>query len=85
MWSGIGTRLQARNLPVNNNLEKVISHKFEILQSDIVRWQHLIDYEPITYEGVSADHNVLKGKINALYQEAIYARVWVSSPMTLSA
>ena len=43
MWIGIGTRLQARNLPVNNELEMVISHKFEILQSDIAHWQHLID------------------------------------------
>ena len=70
MWIGIGPRLQIRNLPVNNESETVVSHKFEILQSDIARWQHLIDYEPITYEGVSTDHNLLKGKINSLYQEA---------------
>ena len=27
------------------------------------------------FEGISDDHNVLKGNIHSLYQEALYARV----------
>ena len=75
MWVGIGTRLQVRKLPTNSELETVISNKLEFLRSDISHRQYLIDYEPITYEGISTDHNVLKGNINSLYQEALYAHV----------
>ena len=75
LWVGVGTRLQVRKLPANSELETVISNKLETLRSDISHWQYLIDYEPITYEGISTDHNVLKGNINSLYQEALYARV----------
>ena len=59
MWVGVGTRLQVRKLPANSELETVILNKLEILRSDISHWQYLIDYEPITYEGISTDHNVL--------------------------
>ena len=75
MWVGIGTRLQVRKLPVNSEMETVISNKLEVLRSDISHWQYLIDYEPITYEGISTDHNVLKRNINSLYQEELYAHV----------
>ena len=38
-------------------------------------WQTAIDDEPITFEGINDDHNVLKGDIHSLYQEALSARV----------
>ena len=75
MWVGAGIRLQVRKLPANSDLETIISNKFWILQSKIAEWQHLIDYEPITFEGINTDYNVIKGNINALYQEALYAHV----------
>ena len=75
MWVGAGTRLQVRKLPANSDLETVITNKFRILQSKIAKWQYLIEYEPITFEGINTDYNVIKGNINSLYQEALYARV----------
>ena len=75
MWVGTGTRLQARKLPANREGEIVISNKFESLQSRISEWQFLIEYEPITFEGINTDHDVLKGNIHSLYQEALYAHV----------
>ena len=75
MWVGTGTRLQARKLPADNNQEIVIVSKLENLQLKISNWQTAIDKEPITFEGIKADHNVLKGDIHSLYQEALYACV----------
>ena len=66
MWVGAGTRLQVRKLPANSDLETIISNKFRILQSKIAEWQHLFDYEPITFEGINTDFNVIKRNINAL-------------------
>ena len=75
MWVGTGTRLQARKLPANSDQEIVFSSKLENLQLKTSSWQTAIDDEPITFEGIKADHNVLKGDIHSLYQEALYARV----------
>ena len=57
---GTGTRLQARKLSANSDQEVVISLKFENLQLKISNWQTAIDDEPITFEGIKADHNALK-------------------------
>ena len=38
-------------------------------------WQSSIEYDPITFDGINTDHNVLKGNIHSLYQEALYACV----------
>ena len=75
MWVGTGTRLQARKLPANSGQEIVILNKLETLLSKISDWQTSIDYDPITFHGIDTDHNVLKGCIHSLYQEALYARV----------
>ena len=75
MWVGTGTRLQARKLPANSGQEIVILNKLETLLSKISDWQTSIDYDPITFHGIDTDHNVLKGYIHSLYQEALYARV----------
>ena len=75
MWVGTGTGLQARKLPADSNQEIVIVSKLENLQLKISNWQTAIEDEPITFEGIKADHNVLKGDIHSLYQEALYARV----------
>ena len=71
---GTGTPLQSRKLPANSDQEIVISSKLENLQLQISNWQTAIDDEPITFEGIQADHNVLKGYILSLYQEALYAQ-----------
>ena len=60
---------------INCDQEIVISSKLENLQLKISSWQTAIDDEPITFEGIKTDHNVLKGDIYSLYQEALYARV----------
>ena len=73
MWVGTGTRLQARKLPADSNQEIVIVSKLENLQLKISNWQTAIEDEPITFEGIKADHTVLKGAIPSLYQEALYA------------
>ena len=75
MWVGTGTRLQARKLPANSDQEIVISNKLENLRLKISDWQSLIEYDPITFDGINTEHNVLKGNIHSLYQEALYARV----------
>ena len=75
MWVGTGTRLQARKLPANRDQEIIISNKLENLRVKISTWQTAIDYDPITFDGINADHNVLKEDIHSLYQEALYARV----------
>ena len=75
MWVGAGTRLQVWKLPANRDLETVILNKFKVLKTNISKWQQLIEYEPITFEGFYTDSNVLKGDIKALYQEALYTRV----------
>ena len=67
------TRLQARKLPANSNQEIVILSKLENLQLKISDWQTAFEDEPIIFEGIKADHNVLKGAIHSLYQEALYA------------
>ena len=72
MWVGTGTRLQARKLPADSNQEIVIVSKLENLQLKISNWQTAIEDEPITFV---ADHNVFKGDIHSLYQEALYAQV----------
>ena len=73
MWVGTGTCLQARKLPVNSDQEIVISSKLENLLLKISTWQTAIDDELITFDGINADHSVLKGDIHSLYQEALYA------------
>ena len=75
MWVGTGTRLQSRKLPADNDQEIVILSKLENLQLQISNWQTAIEDEPITFEGIKADHKVLKGDIHSLYQEALYAQV----------
>ena len=75
MWVGTVTRLQARKLPTNSDQEIIISSKLENLLLKISTWQTAIDYEPITFDGINADHSVLKGDIQSLYQEALHARV----------
>ena len=72
---GTGTCLQTKKLPVDSDQEIVIFSKLESLQLKISNWQTAIDDEPITFEGIKADHNVLKGNIHSLYQEVLYARV----------
>ena len=67
--------LQARKLPANSDQEIFISTKLESLRLKIFTWQTAIDNEPITLDGINTDHNVLKGDIHSLYQEALYARV----------
>ena len=73
MWVGTGTRIQARKLPANSNQEIFIVSKLENLQLKISNWQKAIEEEPITFEGIKADHNELKGAIHSLYQKALYA------------
>ena len=68
MWVGTGTRLQARKLPANSDQEIIISNKLENLGSKISEWQSLIEYDPITFDSINTDHNVLKGNIHILYQ-----------------
>ena len=80
MWVGTGTSLQARKLPANSDQEIVISTKLESLRLQISTWQTAIDYEPITFDGINADHNVLKGNIHSLYQKALYA--WVTDKLS---
>ena len=77
MRAGTGTRLQARKLPVNSDQEIAILSKLEDLRIKISNWQIAIDddHNPITFDGIDTDHNVLKGNIHSLYQEALYARV----------
>ena len=75
MCVGTGTRLQAIKLPANSDQEIVFSSKLENLQLKTSSWQTAIDDEPITFEGIKTHHNVLKGDIHSLYQEALYARV----------
>ena len=71
MWYSItGQKVTSRQYQ-----EIVIVSKLENLQLKISNWQTAIDDEPITFEGIKADHNVLKGDIHSLYQEALYARV----------
>ena len=60
-------------MPANSDQE--ILTKLENLRLKISNWQTLIDNEPITFDGINTDHNVLKGDIHSLYQEALYARV----------
>ena len=59
MWVGTGTRLQARKLPADSNQEIVIVSKLENLQLKISNWQTAIEDEPITFEGIKADHNYI--------------------------
>ena len=73
IWVGTGTRLQARKLPADRNQEIVIVSKLENLQLKFSNWQTAIEDKPITFEGIKADHSVLKGTIHSLYQEALYA------------
>ena len=73
MWVGAGTQLLAWRLPASGNQEITISSKLENLKTKIYNWQTAIDQEPITFEGIKTDHNVLKGDIHSLYQEALYA------------
>ena len=73
MWVGTGTQLQARKLPANSDQEIVILTKLENLRLKISNWQTVIDNEPITFDGINTDHNVLKGDIHSLYQETLYA------------
>ena len=75
IWVGTATRLQARKLTADSNQEFVIASKLENLQLIISNWQTAIDDEPITFEGIKDDHNLLKGDIHSLYQESLYARV----------
>ena len=75
MWVGTGTRLQVRKLPANSDQEIFILNKLETLRLKISDWQSSIDYDPITFHGINTDHNILKGNIHSLYQEALYARV----------
>ena len=76
-----GTCLQARKLPANSDQETVISNKLENLRLKISNWKTVIDNDPITFDGINTDHNVLKGDIQQLYQEALYARVTDVSPL----
>ena len=73
MWVGAGTRLLARLLLASYSKKITISSKFENLKTKISNWQTVIDEEPITFEGIKADHNVLKEDIHSLYQGALYA------------
>ena len=75
MWVGTGTCLQVRKLPADSDQEIVILSKLENLQLKISNWQTAIEDEAITFEEIKASHNVLKGDIHSLYQEALYARV----------
>ena len=40
MWVGTGTRLQTRKFPANNDLEHIISSKFETLRGKTSEWQY---------------------------------------------
>ena len=57
------------------NSEIVILSKLENLSVKISNWQTALDHDPITFDGINTDHNVLKGNIHSSYQEALYARV----------
>ena len=52
-------------------IKKLLFH----LNLRISTWQTAIDDELITFDGINADHNVLKGDIHSLYQEALFAQV----------
>ena len=65
MWVGTDTQLQARKLPANSNQEIVIASKLENIHLKIATWQKAIDEEPITFEGIKADHDELKGAIHS--------------------
>ena len=63
-------------MPRNNSEQEiVIFNKLENLWLKISDWQSSIEYDPITFDGINIEHNVLKGNIHSLYQEALYARV----------
>ena len=73
MGIGTSTRLQTRRFPVNSDKEFLILSKLESLKLDISNWQSIIEYDLITVESIKNDHTLLKGEIQALYQESIYA------------
>ena len=73
MGTGTSTRLQTRRFPVNSDKEVIILSKLESLKLDISHWQNIIEFDLITVELVKNDHKQLKGEIQALYQESIYA------------
>ena len=70
---GISTRLQTRWLPTNSDQELLISNKLDSLKREISHWQDIIELELITVDSVKIDHKKLKGEIQSLYQESIYA------------
>ena len=65
--------MQTRRFPVNSDKEFLILSKLESLKLDISNWQSIIEYDLITVESIKNDHKLLKGEIQALYQESIYA------------
>ena len=73
MGIGTSTRLQTRQFPTNSDKEHMISSNLKSLKRKISEWQHIIEFDLITIDSVTADHNQLKGEIHLLYQESIYA------------
>ena len=66
MWVETGTQLQARKLPADSNQEIVIASKLENIHLKIGTLQKVIDEDPITFEGIKADHDELKGAIHVM-------------------
>ena len=83
MWVGTGTRLQARKLPANSDQEIIISNKFETLRGKISEWQTIIEFELISVDSIKTEHELLKGKIYSMYQEALKPMFLLSYLMTL--
>ena len=53
--------------------EHDLVNKFETAWIKISAWQSIIKYELPTNDSIKANHNQLKGEIQSLYQESIYA------------
>ena len=57
--------------------EHELVNKFKTLRIKISAWESIIKYELHTVDSIKANHNRLKGEIQSLYQESIYAHASV--------